>query len=702
MIMMYSTDYSIPRTNHVKRMKLLIFSFLCLLSLTARAYNFEVDGLYYSYAYAEDECWLSRNPDDPYSGKVNIPATVSYEGKTYKVVSIVDWAFSDCAHLTAVTLPVGLRSINPSCFSDCSALKEIIIPETVTSIGRACFYSCTSLETVVLPGALADGIYPSAFSGCTSLKNVTLGDGITQLPDHMFYNCSSLEELVVPSTVEKIDNYVFNKCTSLRKLILPESLVYFGYNSECKSLQNIDFPEGLTYFGGLSVSGLTSCVLPPGITEIVDNAFSYCEDLKSIEFKGKVKSIGNRAFEFCSNLINVSSLLDVETLGNEAFQFCTSLKSLTFSDKLKSLCSEDEYSQRGYTFRNCKALEHVELGNSVEEIPEWFFEGCSSLKTFHVPSHCKVIGNGAFYYCKSLTSIEMPEYMESIGYEEPGVYRRGAFQECESLESIIIPEGITTLEEYTLAYCPSLESVMLPGTLKAIERGALECAGVTSLELPSALEYISSGALFQCDNLKELVIPKSVVMLSSPDGSYWLSAENLEKLTFEDSKVKLVMYDSFITKNLKELYIGRDIEHVSSFSPSLANLTKLSAGGWCTDITWLYPDNFRKLSEIDMSMMAPPLTNDFYYSTYQNVTPVIDTMAYEAFSTAPVWRNFQKFDQVDGLCEVTNVKEDERIDFARSYDIYMIDGKKADSCIGSFPTGVYIVRQGNKTKKIVR
>lgn len=702
MIMMYSTDYSIPRTNHVKRMKLLIFSFLCLLSLTARAYHFEVDGLYYSYAYADDECWLSRNPDDPYSGKVNIPATVSYEGKTYKVVSIVDWAFSDCAHLTAVTLPVGLRSINPSCFSDCSALKEIIIPETVTSIGRACFYSCTSLETVVLPGALGDGIYPWAFSGCTSLKNVTLGEGITQLPDHMFFNCSSLEELVVPSTVIRIEDQALGKCTSLRKIDIPDGLLYFGCNESCESLQNIDFPDGLTYFGGLPISGLISCTLPAGITEIVDGAFSFCKNLEKIDVKGNLKSIGNRAFWYCGNLISLPDFVYVETIGNEAFRFCENLRSVTFSDKLKSVCTDDEYSSLGYTFGSCKSLEHVELGNSVEEIPAWCFTGCSSLKTFHVPSHCTVIGNGAFNLCKSLEYVEMPERMESIGYAEPDEYRKGAFQECSSLESIIIPEGIRTLEEYTLAYCPSLKAVRLPSTLKTIECGAFEDCGLTSLELPSGLEYLASRAI-TCDNLEELSVPKSVLRLGTEDsGSDWLSANNLKRLFFEDSKVKLDMQTGFHTNNLEEIYVGRDFEYGPVYSVYSPTLTKLSAGGYCTDITWLDPYPSRSLSKIEMSMLTPPLTNEFYYNTYQNVTPVIDTMAYEAYSTAPVWKKFQNYVLVDGFCEVAELIMNESFDFAQPCDVYMLDGKKVDSGIGPLSEGFYIVRKGNKTKKIIR
>ncbi|MDE7346419.1 MAG: leucine-rich repeat domain-containing protein [Muribaculaceae bacterium] len=682
--------------------KLLILTLLSALSLTANAYNFKVDGLYYSYAYADDECWLTRNPDDPYSGKVNIPATVSYEGKTYKVVSIIDWAFDGCEHLTSVTLPIGLRSINPSCFRGCSAIKEIIIPETVTSIGRAGFDSCTSLETVVLPGSLTDRLDPWTFANCTSLKNVTLGEGITQLPDHMFFNCISLEELVVPSTVERIEDQALGKCTSLRKIVIPDGLLYFGMNESCNSLQTIDFPESLTYFGGLPASGLISCTLPAGITEIIDGAFYFCNNLETIEVKGKLKSIGNRAFNYCVNLLSLPDFVYVETVGNEAFRFCDNLRSVTFSDKLKSICSDDEYSSLGYTFGSCKSLEHVELGNSVEEIPDWCFTGCSSLKTFHVPSHCKVIGNGAFNFCKSLEYVEMPERMESIGYAEPDEYRKGAFQECSSLESIIIPEGIRTLEEFTLAYCPSLKAVRLPSTLKNIECGALEDCGLTSLELPSGLEYLASRAI-TCDNLEELSVPKSVVRLGTAGSSSdWLSANNLKRLSFEDSKVKLDMQTGFHTNNLEEIYIGRDFEYGPEYRAWSHTLTKLSAGGYCTDITWFDPYPSRSLSEIEMSMITPPLTNEFYNNAYQSVTPVIDTLAYEAFSTAPIWKKFQKYELVEGFCKVQNVKEVDGIDFAQPYDIYVPDGKKVDSGIDSLPNGLYIVRQGNKTGKIIR
>ena len=104
----------------------------------------------------------------------NIPATVTYQGTTYSVTSIGNYAFNSCSSLTDVTIPNSVTSIGGYAFNSCSSLTDVTIPNSVTSIGN------------------------HAFSDCSRLTSITcLADNAPSLGDNVFFNTSS-EILTIP------------------------------------------------------------------------------------------------------------------------------------------------------------------------------------------------------------------------------------------------------------------------------------------------------------------------------------------------------------------------------------------------------------------------------------------------------------------------------------------------------------------------
>ena len=69
-------------------------------------------------------------PKDKNAKKLKIPATITVDGKTYKVTAIKDNAFKGMKKLTSVEIGKNIKTIGKNAFSKCSKLKTITIKTT--------------------------------------------------------------------------------------------------------------------------------------------------------------------------------------------------------------------------------------------------------------------------------------------------------------------------------------------------------------------------------------------------------------------------------------------------------------------------------------------------------------------------------------------------------------------------------------------
>ena len=100
----------------------LLLTLLCL-SLSARAHDAEVDGIFYNLDADNKTATVTFQGDNydsynnEYYGDVVIPKTVTYNGITYSVTSLGEWCFADCSSLTSITIPNSVTSLGEWCFS---------------------------------------------------------------------------------------------------------------------------------------------------------------------------------------------------------------------------------------------------------------------------------------------------------------------------------------------------------------------------------------------------------------------------------------------------------------------------------------------------------------------------------------------------------------------------------------------------------
>ena len=109
------------------------------------------------------------------------------------------YAFSECSHLTNITLPDGLVKIGSGAFQDCTALTNINIPNSVTEIGSYAFQDCTALTNINIPNSVTE-IGSHAFQDCTSLTRIYIPNGVTELNSGLFRGCGSLTEITYNGT----------------------------------------------------------------------------------------------------------------------------------------------------------------------------------------------------------------------------------------------------------------------------------------------------------------------------------------------------------------------------------------------------------------------------------------------------------------------------------------------------------------------
>ncbi len=84
------------------------------------------------------------------AAKINIPATISYDGIVYKVTEVNSKALKGNKKAKKITIGKNVTKIGDEAFSGCTALTSLTIGSNVTTIGNKAFYN-TAIKSLTLP-----------------------------------------------------------------------------------------------------------------------------------------------------------------------------------------------------------------------------------------------------------------------------------------------------------------------------------------------------------------------------------------------------------------------------------------------------------------------------------------------------------------------------------------------------------------------
>lgn len=347
--------------------KSITFIGLLLFASLVTASDFVVNGILYK-VISPTEVQVTKR-EEPFSGVVQIPASVMHDSLSYTVSEIGEKAFFSSTGITEVRLPHTLKKIGDNAFSLCFSLKRITIPESVEHIGAEAFSSCGGSDTLYIPAAVTY-IGQNAFGAMKRLKWIEVA------PANLSYTT--------------VDGVLFNRSQT--------EIVSFPAGRE----GHYDIPATLTRIadGLFNNAKLTSVSIPYGVVSIGKYAFHYCQKLESVDIPPSVFFIEEQAFSFCTSLREVAIPESVKSIEKEAFFNCTSLTAVDIPASI-SVVNER-------TFSYCTSLERVVIQSAtVRVIDKLAFSYCTKLKELTLPSTVVHVGHGAFYPCKELTTIRV-------------------------------------------------------------------------------------------------------------------------------------------------------------------------------------------------------------------------------------------------------------------------------------------------------
>ena len=700
-----------------------------------KAYDIEVDGFYYNIIGNTLEVTYCNNKYNSYEGKVaiHIPSTVNYENKEYEVTSIGSNAFNGCSDLLSVVLPNTVTTIKDYAFYECTNLVSIVFGSAIKDIGIRAFSGYNSyyvskyyhipIKKAIWLGNTAPEGRSEVFAEVNYVSSKTFGD----ISDRMVYPfLSSIFEVdgviyvpVSPSdrTCDIIDcNYSY----SSRELSIDSVVINKGIELKVLDVNLYSF------YKNDSISSLN--ISNRGL--IGEYAFTKCRNLTSIIAHNN-GYIGREAFSGCTAL-RTANISNNGYIKFNAFSGCTALRTANISNNgyidwgAFSGCTALEtanISNNGYigsgAFRECTALETANISNNGY-IGSSAFSGCTALYTATIECNGD-IQKEAFKNCSNLTSISLGNNINSIG--------DSAFEWNKALTEIIIPDNVNSLGKYVFKDCKSLSDVKIGKGVEILSKGLFSgCSSLLAITIPSQISSIEDDVFYGCTHLGEVNFEESTQRITlgvssvsplfascelvnvyigrplkydqaSSAKSPFYDNKTLQRVKITDSETTIYDNEFYGCSNLQEFSCGDGITTIGERAFSgCSSLKSYFSGSSVKSIGAEAFSDCTALISFTSTATNPPVCGSQALDDINKweCTLSVPQGSIESYRQASQWKDFF-FIEVSGVEDIITDQNDNQLPI----EIYNIDGIMVGQKTEGLIPGLYFLRQGNKTKKIL-
>ena len=371
------------------------------------------------------------------SGDIVIPSHVNYQGKSYPVIRVEGYGFSE-TKITSVELPQTLLEIGDDAFWNCPNLKKVVLSSRIYRIRACAFRGCKKLKTIesrmYYPSPIIEEPYMKE-SGVTPTIYVPKGS-------LAFYQSEEGWKKMSTTFVEKDE--IEQDTTLLSYEILNDKYVEVDpYSLNIRG--KVDIPSEVTIDGHeytvvmgsfINCRRMAEIKLPETIINIC--SFRNCERLKSLYIPKSVVSIG----------IFSEGVYDPIVAGcNKLEEIIVEEGSKLFKVDGNALLSADGKIMCGYMAGRTDK-EYV-IPEGVTCLVENLFEDNDKLQKITVPFGVIEIPHHCFYNAKSLQDVTLKGPVTTI--------RQQAFAES-GITSFAIPQTVENIENGAF-FCYNLKTL---------------------------------------------------------------------------------------------------------------------------------------------------------------------------------------------------------------------------------------------------
>lgn len=666
---------------------------------------------------------------------VTIPATVT---------SIGNQAFNSTGLLTSIDIPNAVKTIGDNAFQNCKQLARINLGESVESIGYSAFYHCDALEGIEFPASLKH-IGEYAFSDCVGLKNVAIGKSVETLGKFAFFNCVNLESVVIPGSVKQVENQTFNWCKKLRKvtyeaetpragdqycftpetynegilLVTPEAREAIKDVMPWKQFKNVFLTtdrETVEYF-------------TDGVWYVLDN-YKLTATIKSIQGTQPTR-IGNVEFQGKTYLLtgeisvvppstSLSHLEIAEGVTTLPEEFCKdnpNLQSVTFTTGIKEIPAN--------AFSGCEKLTDITLADGIETIGKSAFDG-ARLSELTIPATVTDIAPHAFTFAgvdAEMTILGTSTALVISDKAFVGLYHRINITSERisaprveplsfysfSIVNVTVP--VNTMDKYRdnnwVWYDLYSDSQPVDGVMYRLHMHSQSCTSSVKAYVADevTIRHISQmGINFYLDQpYNTPIIPlgdAQVSKLTFGDGCITVPSDFAKSNTTLQS----VTFGPTVTTISNSAFEGASLHHILFLAPPIsapdethiqaASASSLTIG----ELAFANPATESPLREVVSEWHLPPAMpeNAFSIQQYHSAKLTVPRLSTNQYQIAEGWQRFYDAPQSamdDPAADITPSLHDT--------EIYTIQGVKIACPAHNLPAGIYILRQGSTSRKLL-
>lgn len=553
---------------------------------------------------------------DVYITDIILPETVTHIGKNAfngdsglkninfpeSLYSINAAAFAYCTGLTSLEFKHVVQ-IDTEAFMGCYNLTDIEWGDSLYRIGQRAFYSNNmkgKLKTLRIP-ATVGAIDPYAFSNQGIENLFFLGKTPPQIGTGSFANNNVLR-LYYPLSYagDYLDSLsVFSWFPYCEKTIMFETEPQLDTDLWVRNAVYINdgnFAETLIETW-TNDEGWTVFRFDSPITKIPPSAFgaatSELELIEQIRLPNKVTELSDNAFNFCRELKKINLPSSLTKIDDEAFMECNKLDDIIIPDTVTYI--------GGSVFSYCYELTNIVIPNSVTYLGAAAFFDCLNLSSVVIGTGISEIGSNTFHYCSNLTSITCHNKIA------PTIVDSYSFVGVKTGGTLYYPQGSDystwlSADKYYLGYY-NWNSSPIAGTTFELEYYSLEVPQIgmiTTLDVTSSqiteilIEYPWWAVPKQKDGYFEIDIDENDGLPRTGEMIFTAISEDGERITqtltinqkgIEDMATSIALYKTRLdfpaeggSKYVQVDYINASVINAPYCSQSWVTIEQTQAG----------------------------------------------------------------------------------------------------------------------------